>query len=102
LHYCHGFVSSVHFGYSDEDPCVCADKKDMHCCADEFKYIKLDEKHVVKNLVHDTTVAIFNFISLDFREIFKMSNAEVQTFAQFAQPPPNNISKQILLSVFII
>ena len=102
MHYCHGFVSNINLGYSEEDPCVCTDKKDMHCCADEFKYIKLDEKHVVKNLVKDFSIASYNFITVDFKEIFQKSIIEKQTFAQFAQPPPNNISKQVLLSVFII
>jgi len=102
LHYCHGFVSNVSLGYSEDDPCVCAEKKDMHCCADDFKYIKLDEKHVVKNLVKDFSIESFNFVTIDFKEIFQKSIVEVQTYAQFAQPPPNNISMQVLLSVFII
>lgn len=49
LHYCHGFLSHINFGMSQEDPCDCQDISDKHCCADEFRYIKINESHIVKN-----------------------------------------------------
>lgn len=102
LHYCHDFVSDVNFGYSAEASCVCDAKADKQCCADDFKYIKLDENHVLKNIVVNFSTESFNLISIDFKEILINSNFKKQLFAQFEQPPPSNISKQILLSVFII
>ncbi|MFN4122063.1 MAG: HYC_CC_PP family protein [Flavobacteriales bacterium] len=53
LHYCHGYVSHISLGISDEDPCACPDIPRKNCCADEFRYLKLDENHLVKSFTPD-------------------------------------------------
>lgn len=53
LHYCHGYVSHITLGMSDEDPCACPDIPNKNCCADEFRYLKLDENHLVKSFATD-------------------------------------------------
>lgn len=102
LHYCHGFVSNVTLGIAEEDPCICSDKSDKNCCSDEFKYIKLDEKHVVKSLEHSfgVTTYLMNLgIEYKFKNALVFSNLY---FALQSNPPPNGASKQVLFSVFRI
>jgi len=102
LHYCHGFVSNVTLGIAEEDPCICSDKSEKNCCSDEFKYIKLDEKHVVKSSENN-----FSTTTIQLHQIFQVTftNPSVYQYLNFYfqnNPPPSGASKQILFSVFRI
>jgi hypothetical protein len=102
LHYCHGYISAVTLGITEEDPCVCPDKPDRNCCADEFRYLKLDENHLSKSLINELNIQDTIVDLPIILNIFKENAIKSAPLSISTDPPSSPQDLSVLNCVFRI